>query len=279
LNGGSGYFEVSLDEGNEALLARIQFGDPHGLFFIVERIRAMFDLNADWAAIVASLRSDPALAARVESHPGLRVPGCWNGFELATRAILGQQITVKGATGLAGRIAQTFGEQFQAADGLTHLFPAPEVLAVAKLDRVGMPGARAATIRALARAVCDGQISFEGIVDVEEFLARLCEIPGIGKWTAQYVAMRALGEPDAFPLGDIGLVRALDLKNPRDLERRSEGWRPWRAYAAMYLWNVPVGDVTHKPRNFRADKCAPVSSSIPVRKAQNIRLTEIANGP
>ncbi|MGB7333403.1 MAG: AlkA N-terminal domain-containing protein, partial [Terriglobales bacterium] len=165
LNGRDGYFEVSLDETRAALIVRIEFGDPHSLIFIVERIRAMFDLTADWSAIVQSLKTDPALAERVESDPGLRVPGCWNGFELATRAILGQQITVKGATALAGKLVSSFGKPFLGASGLTHLFPAPEVLADAKLASIGMPGARAETIRSLARAVCDGKIRFEGVVN------------------------------------------------------------------------------------------------------------------
>ena len=238
LNESHGYVDVSLDDGNDALAVRVQFGDPRSLFFIVERIRAMFDLNADWAAIVPSLRVDPVLARRVDTEPGLRVPGCWSGFELAIRAILGQQITVKGATTLAGALVKTFGQPFSGTNNLTHLFPSPEVFADADLTRVGMPRARAATIRALARAVCDGRISFEEIVASDDFLTRLCEIPGIGKWTAQYVAMRALGEPDAFPSGDLGLLRALALQNPAELERRSEAWRPWRAYATMYLWNI-----------------------------------------
>lgn len=237
-NGRNGYFEVSLDQERPALVVRIEFGDPHSLFYIVERIRAMFDLNADWAAIVRSLRTDPVLAERVEAGPGLRVPGCWNGFELATRAVLGQQITVKGATALAGRIVSSFGKPFSAASGLTHLFPPAEVLADATLANIGLPGARAETIRALARAVCDGKISFEGVVDSDAFLDRLCEIPGIGKWTAQYVAMRALGEPDAFPSGDLGLLRTSGLGSSRELEQSAEAWRPWRAYAAMYLWNL-----------------------------------------
>jgi AraC family transcriptional regulator, regulatory protein of adaptative response / DNA-3-methyladenine glycosylase II len=237
-NGNDGYFEVSMDEGSSVLVVRLQFGDPRSLFFITERIRTMFDLNADWAAIVQSLRTDPVLAPYVDSGPGLRVPGCWNGFELATRAILGQQITVKGATLLAGRIVSRFGSRFSSADGLTHLFPAPEVLADAKLTSIGLTGARAETIRALARAVCDGQINFESVLDSEALLNRLCEIPGIGKWTAQYVAMRALGEPDAFPSGDLGLLRAMALGTSRELEHRAEAWRPWRAYAAMYLWKV-----------------------------------------
>jgi len=180
----------------------------------------------------------PVLAKRVEAEPGLRVPGCWNGFELATRAILGQQVSVKGATTLAGRVVKTFGQPFHGASGLTHLFPTPEVLAKARLASIGLPRARAETIQALARAVCSGQIRFDGIVDSEAFLTRLREIAGIGKWTAQYVAMRALGEPDAFPCGDLGLLHALKLESSRELEERAEAWRPWRAYAAMYLWSI-----------------------------------------
>jgi AraC family transcriptional regulator, regulatory protein of adaptative response / DNA-3-methyladenine glycosylase II len=238
MNGNDGFFEVSLDEGSNVLVVRLQFGDPRSFFFITERIRSMFDLNADWAAIVQSLRTDSVLATQVDSAPGLRVPGCWNGFELATRAILGQQITVKGATLLAGRIASGLGKPFSPADGLTHLFPAPEVLADAKLERIGLTRARAETIRLLARAVCDGRISFERVVDSEALLNRLCEIPGIGEWTAQYVAMRALGEPDAFPSGDLGLLRAMALGSPGELERHAEAWKPWRAYATMYLWRI-----------------------------------------
>lgn len=233
-----GYFEVSLDQRSDTLAVRLQFDNPRSLFFIIERIRAMFDLNADWAAIVRGLKADSALRERFEADPGVRVPGCWNGFELAVRAILGQQITVKGATALAGRLVNTFGQRFSAGSGLTHLFPPPEVLADAKLASIGLPRARAETIQALARAVCDGQIRFEGIVDSGAFLNRLCEIPGIGAWTVQYVAMRALREPDAFPSGDLGLLRALGLGSARELERRAEAWRPWRAYAAMYLWNT-----------------------------------------
>ncbi len=241
LNGSQGHFAVSLDEPNHTLTVRVQFGDPRSLFFIIERIRAMFDLNADWAAIVETLRTDPVLAGPVDAAPGLRVPGCWNGFELAIRAILGQQVTVKGATALAGRIARAFGQPFSAAGGLTHTFPAPEALADANLSAIGLTQARAQTIRLLARAVATEQIRFHGVVDLDDFLARMCAIPGIGNWTAQYVAMRALGEPDAFPSGDLGLLRALDLQSSRELERRSESWRPWRAYATMYLWTT-AGD-------------------------------------
>ena len=263
VDGNHGYFEVSLDEGNNTLVARVQFGNPRSLFSIVERIRAMFDLNADWAAIVEGLGTDPGLVNHLKAHPGLRVPGCWNGFELATRAVLGQQISVKGATTLAGRIARTFGQPFLGARGLTHLFPTPEILSNARLAGIGLPRARAETIQALARAVCSGQIRFDGIVDSDDFLTRLCQIPGIGKWTAQYVAMRALGEPDAFPGGDLGLLHALKLESAGELEQRAEAWRPWRAYAAMYLWNMAT--------QYRA--CRSQAASSKTAKRSTVRST------
>ena len=236
MSGSHGYFEISPDERQDALHVRVQFDNPLSLFFIIERIRAMFDLNADWGTVMPVLQTDPVLAERIEADPGVRVPGCWNGFELTVRAILGQQITVSGATALAGRIVKAFGQPFAPAADLAYLFPTPATLADATLTSVGMPLARAETIRKLARAVCDGQIHFDTIVDSDLFLARLREIPGIGNWTAQYVAMRALGEPDAFPSSDLGLLRALHLKHASELEQRAEMWRPWRAYAAMYLW-------------------------------------------
>jgi AraC family transcriptional regulator of adaptative response / DNA-3-methyladenine glycosylase II len=242
IDGNQGYFEVSFDEANYALIAEVEFGDPRRLFFITERIRAMFDLNADWAAIARSLRADPALRRRIQSRPGLRVPGCWNGFELAIRAILGQQVSVKGASTLAGRIARSFGQSFPAANGITHIFPSPRVLADVDLGGIGLPKARAATIRALAHAVSDGRINFEAVVDSADVLRRFREIPGIGDWTAEYVGMRALGEPDAFPASDLGLMRALELTTAREVELRAESWRPWRAYAAMHLWSIAGED-------------------------------------
>ena len=250
MNGECGWFELSFDETNNTLVTRVQFGDPRSLFLITEKIRAMFDLNADWAEIVKCLRADPLMAKRVAAQPGLRVPGCWDGFELATRAILGQQVSVKGATTLAGRLVARFGRSVQGANGLTHLFPTAENLIQADLADIGLPRARAETIRALARAVCERRLSFDGIVDSSEFLARLCEIPGVGQWTAQYVAMRALREPDAFPCGDLGLLHAVKLTSARELAQRSEAWRPWRAYAVMYLWNI--ARQTGSPKSGRA---------------------------
>jgi AraC family transcriptional regulator of adaptative response / DNA-3-methyladenine glycosylase II len=236
IHGSHGYFEVSLDQEHDSLAVRVQIADPRSLYSIIERIRLMFDLNADWTAIQQGLAHDPELKGRLRVAPGLRVPGCWDGFELTVRAILGQQITVSGATTLAGRIARLFGQPFSGPAALTHIFPTPEVLAKAGLSTIGLTEKRARTIQNLARAVCDGRIRLEGISDSDAFLASLLEIPGIGTWTAQYVAMRGLGEPDAFPSGDLALLRALDLKTARELEERAQAWRPWRSYASMYLW-------------------------------------------
>jgi AraC family transcriptional regulator, regulatory protein of adaptative response / DNA-3-methyladenine glycosylase II len=251
-NGFDGYFEATVDLSHDALIVRIDFPDPRSLFHIVEQIRAMFDLSADWTSIVKTLGSDPVLAPRLHSEPGLRVPGCWNAFELAVRAILGQQITVKGASTLAARLVHRFGKSFAGPKGLTRLFPTAETLATARLTSVGVTTARAETIRALARAVASGTINFAGVVDSEDFLRRLSEVPGIAQWTAQYVAMRALGEPDAFPSSDLGLLRVLSLDSWRALERRSQRWRPWRAYAAMYLWRM-AGAQKKQKRNRTAE--------------------------
>jgi AraC family transcriptional regulator of adaptative response / DNA-3-methyladenine glycosylase II len=236
LEGNRGYFEVSLDASRAALNVRVQISEPHALFFIIERIRAMFDLDADWPTIARTLGAHPALAGHIISQPGLRVPGCWNGFELATRAILGQQINAERAKALAGRMVSTFGQPFCPADGLTHLFPTPQVLANADLESMGLPRPQAETIRALARTVHNGQISFEKVRDSDAFLTRLSEIPGTRESTAQWVAIRSLREPDAFPSADRDLARALALSTASEFEHRSLAWRPWRAYAAMYLW-------------------------------------------
>jgi AraC family transcriptional regulator of adaptative response / DNA-3-methyladenine glycosylase II len=205
----------------------------------------MFDLSADSEEIASHLRRDPVLADRVASRPGLRIPGCWDGFELAVRAILGQQVTVAGASTLSGRLVRAFGTPVVVSKDLTHIFPAPEKLAESDLTKIGLPKARAECTRLLARAVRDRNIAFSGAVNAEEFLSQFSGLPGIGPWTAQYVLMRALGEPDAFPSGDLGLLRALGLRNPRELESRAQRWRPWRAYAAMYLWQGTLKNEQH----------------------------------
>jgi AraC family transcriptional regulator of adaptative response / DNA-3-methyladenine glycosylase II len=235
LNGRQGQIEVSLDDQNNAIIARVLFGDPCSLLFIIERIRGIFDLNADWAVIGKTLRADASLARRIDGEPGLRVPGCWNGFELTVCAILGQQVTVKEKTILAGRLVCRFGQPLSGCSGLTHLFPTPETIAGADLTCFGLPRAQAETLRTFARAVCEKRIRFEGAPDYDAFRAHLREIPGIEEWTAQYVAMRAPRDPDAFPSDDPALHRASDCTKA-ELERRAEAWRPWRAYAAMLLW-------------------------------------------
>ncbi len=178
---------------------------------IVERVRSLFDLRADPAAIAAHLRKDSLLAPRVKARPGLRAPGAWDRFELAVRAVLGQQVTVRGATTLAGRLAHIFGElsTVDTVGELSRIFPRPAVLRTADVATIGLPRARAETIRCLAEAVYREPLILDAGRRPEECIARLRELPGIGDWTAQYIAMRALHEPDAFPAGDLGLRRSL----------------------------------------------------------------------
>ena len=230
-----GFFAVSLNARRNALKVSVQIDEPRSLFFIIERIRAMFDLDADWATIVRTLRADRALAAHLCAYPGIRVPGCWNGFEFAARAVLEEGTCPRATQALAGRAVKAFGEPFCPASGLTHLFPAPEALANAGLESIGVPVPQADAVRALARAVHDGQIGFEKVVDTDAFLSQLCGIPGITESVAQWVSVRALREPDAFPSADRDMALSLGLASPMQLEQRSLAWRPWRAYAAMYL--------------------------------------------
>jgi len=244
LDGRAGQIEVRPAPDDTALELRVVFPDPRDLFQIVERVRRMFDLAADPTDIAGHLGRDPALSTVLAAHPGLRLPGAWDGFELAVRAILGQQVTVKGASTLSGRLASAFGERMAAADGPTILFPTPAALAEAEVGRIGLPKARARTIRALAEAVASGAVTFDAALDPDALERRLTALPGIGSWTAQYVAMRALNEPDAFPATDLGLIRsatALGMAaTAKELALRAEAWRPWRAYAAQYLWRAEV---------------------------------------
>ncbi len=218
MDGMRGSLEAYLD--GDVIALRIQFPGSKQLFRIVERVKRLFDLNADPVEIAATLGQDPLLSARVAARPGLRVPGAWDGFELAVRAVLGQQVTVKGATTLAGRVVAAYG--VPVGDG--YLFPERDVIAEADFAGLGLTSARAETLRQIARA---------GDFTLDEFL----QLRGIGQWTAQYYAMRALHEPDAFPAGDLVLLKAAGLAKPRELEARAETWRPWRAYAAMHLWH------------------------------------------
>jgi len=235
--------EVSPVPHENHLLLRCAVSDCSLLMGLAQRARRLFDLDADPMRIAEHLGRSPRLAERVAAAPGLRVPGTWDPFELAVRAVLGQQVTVAGATTLAGRLVQRWGRRVELAPDLTHLFPRPEVLAEAEVESIGMPRARGATIRALAGAVARGELALEASRGLEEAVARLRALPGMGEWTAQYVAMRAYAEPDAFPASDIGLRRALgNGAGPlpaRAVERAAESWRPWRAYAALHLWSEP----------------------------------------
>jgi AraC family transcriptional regulator of adaptative response / DNA-3-methyladenine glycosylase II len=241
LNGVQGTVSIRPAEGN-ALRARIRIPKLSSLPLIIARLRRVFDLAADPLRISAHLATDPVLAPLVAKRPGLRVPGAWDGFELAIRAVLGQQITVAGAVRLAGRLVAAHGEPMTVPDrGLTHVFPRPEVLAVADLTALGMPGSRAATLSAVAAAVIADADLFGATRGLDEAVQRLRSIRGVGEWTAQYIALRQLREPDAFPAADIGLMRALANDQGQrpaadELLARAEKWRPWRAYAAQHLW-------------------------------------------
>jgi len=201
---------------------------------VLDRVKRLFDLGADPLAINAVLGT---LAA---ASPGLRVPGSFNGFEMAVRAILGQQISVAAARTLAGRIVQRFGRPIKSDEAaLSHLFPEPARLAratVSEIAALGIIGRRAETLIALARAMASGELRLEPGARVEGTLAQLRKIPGIGEWTAQYMAMRGLSWPDAFPHRDLGIQKALGEKNAKKILTHAEQWRPWRAYAVLHLW-------------------------------------------
>lgn len=229
---------------------------------VIAKVRRVFDLAADPGLIGAHLSEDPDLAPMVAARPGLRAPGAWDGFELAVRAVLGQQITVTAARNLAGKITAAHGAEIQdeaaRALGLTRLFPSPERMALIDVETLGMPRARGRALVSLAQAAVADPDLFGARRSLEEAVARLRALPGIGEWTAQYIAMRALREPDAFPHADIGLMRALEdadgvRPTPAELLARAERWRPWRAYAASHLWNF---DPVYAPTPGAADVAA-----------------------
>nr|WP_255468757.1 AlkA N-terminal domain-containing protein [Reyranella sp. CPCC 100927] len=244
IGGGKGTLMVEPAAGPRVKVT-VRFPHLRALPTIIARVRRVFDLAADPVTIGAHLAHDPALAPLVAARPGLRVPGAWDGFELAVRAILGQQITVAAATGLAGKLVRAHGEVLPPSDGampgLTHVFPTSQRLASADVAALGMPGARAAALRSMAAAVTADPMLFGPRRSLDEAITQLQSLSGIGEWTAQYIAMRELREPDAFPASDIGLLRAMadaagTRPSPAQLLARAEAWRPWRAYAALHLW-------------------------------------------
>lgn len=229
---------VPLPEKN-SLLLKIPVNLSASLLSIVEQTRRFFDLRADPLKIEHHLMQDAHFSQRIDFRHGLRVPGAWNGFELAVRTILGQQITVKAATTMAGRLVEAFGESLP--EGTTahkaYIFPTPNSLLDADLTALGIIRQRAAAIQGLAQRVVDGRLQWRTHADIGEVIDSLVAIPGIGKWTANYIAMRALNEPDAFPAGDLILRRAFGVETEKEMMDSAEAWRPWRAYAAMQLWH------------------------------------------
>ncbi len=241
IDGDPGAIEVALaGPGQLVLTAHL----PHwnGLIHVVQQVRRLFNLDMDLGAANDALRRDPILARSIRSHDGMRVPGVWDPFEVGVRAIVGQQVSVAGAGTIIGRLVERHGVAVSGLGqlGLTHLFPSAAVLADADLDGIGLTGARVAAIHSFSRAVAEGSLPLDRSLCLEDLVAEVVRVPGLGPWTANYLALR-MGEPDAFPAGDLGLRRGIEHLTgtsvaPRAVSAIAERWRPWRAQAAIHLW-------------------------------------------
>jgi AraC family transcriptional regulator of adaptative response / DNA-3-methyladenine glycosylase II len=229
-----GWIEVAMSPQKPTLRVTVSASLAKALPPVLSRVKSLMDLSCHPAEVAQ------ALGALAKRHPGLRVPGAFDGFEVAVRAILGQQVTVAAARTIAGRFAAAFGEPIESPfETLTTVFPAAGRIAelpYGRIARIGMPGARARTVLALARAVAGGDLVLMPNADIEATLDRLRALPGVGEWTAQYIAMRALAWPDAFPHTDLGVMKALGETDARSVLAKGDAWRPWRAYAVMHLW-------------------------------------------
>ena len=241
---------------HDALELRVRGAPAGSLFQIASAARRVFDLSADPQRITDTLRTDRLLRPLVGRSPGLRIPGAWDPFECAVRAVLGQQVSLAAARTLAARLVRRMGQRAGARAGLTHLFPTPQALAVEPLEGLGLTGARITALRTLAAAVVAGRITFDR--PAAQVIGDLRALPGFGEWTAQYVALRALGEPDALPCADRVLRRmAADGTAPlstRQMRRRAEPWRPWRGYAALHLWCAASAPDTRKAPSRRGHR-------------------------
>jgi len=242
VDGGRGVLEVrpSGEEGR-LVLAVSGGGSPAALFELVRRLRRQLDLDADPVSVSEHLERSVALARLVRARPGLRVLRAFEPFETLVRVVLGQQISVRAATTLAGRLVERFGAPVAGGPELHRLFPGPRDLQDAPLEEIGLPSARAESLRALARQALDGMLPLDGSAPLDELVRKLCATPGVGPWTAHVLAMRVAGEPDAFPASDLSLRQAGGVAGgppltAAELEARAEPWRPFRAYAAMHLW-------------------------------------------
>lgn len=237
--------------GERWVRANFVLDDLRDLTAAVKRVRKAFDLDCDPEAVAQVLVRDPLLGYAVRSRPGFRVPGAADPEELALRAVLGQQVSVPGARCLAGRLAASYGEPLAHPVGsVVRAFPTPAALAQLGPAHLPMPAARARALAGLAGALTSGEVDLGPAADRDEAAARLAKLPGIGPWTVSYVLMRAMGDPDAFLSGDLGLRRALERAglpaSPREAEAISMRWRPYRAYALMYLWSGLVGESDEK---------------------------------
>ncbi|MFP3586299.1 AlkA N-terminal domain-containing protein [Paraburkholderia sp. SIMBA_055] len=243
--GDSGTLSVREHPRKRCLVASIEGPVSRHADALSAPIAKMFDLRADPKKIGAALAADPWLAPLIDAAPGLRVPGAWSGFELVVRAIVGQQISVKGATTIIGRLVQRAGERIDGHphDNTAWRFPTPAALAAVDLAQIGMPGKRVAALQGFAHAVATGDVPLDSATaDASELRAALLALPGIGPWTVEYVAMRAWRDPDAWPAWDLVLMQSIcardpSLGRPAQQRTRTDAWRPWRAYAAMHLWN------------------------------------------
>lgn len=242
---GAGWISVRPSPGQPALELTLSDSLRDHAPLLVARVRKMFDLDTDPAAIAQHFADDPLLGSLITAAPGLRLPCAFDPFEQAVRAIVGQQVTVKAAVTITRRLVERLGEELPEvppgdAGVLLRLFPSPQAIASARLENIGMPGKRVATLQRLAAAVADGALELHVENGADELVNRLCALPGIGPWTAEYIALRGFGEADAFPAADLGLLKA-PLWGPqgitaRQLLTRSQAWRPWRAYAAVHIW-------------------------------------------
>lgn len=243
LDGMTGSIEVAHVPAVDSLSATIRTPDVRTLPRIVTRIRQTFDLGADVGAIGAQLSVDPMLSPLVKARPGLRTPGSWDGFEVAMRAVLGQQVTVEAGRRLTEQLVRLCGTRVSADPSEAFVFPTAAQVVQADLSTLKVPRTRAVALASIAAAALDDERLFERLATVEDTVARLSEIRGVGDWTAHYIALRAAGEPDAFPAGDVGLLRSATPPGrvrltPSELGRRAENWRPWRGYAAQHLWTA-----------------------------------------
>jgi len=243
LDGHSGWFSVQPQTDKPLLELRHSASLSPCLPALVKRVRKMFDLDSQPQQIAAHFAADPQLGPLVARNPGLRLPTAFDPFEQAVRAIVGQQVTVKAAVTISGRLVARLGEPLACADmpGLERLFPSPAAIASADLTGIGMPGKRVQSLQHFAAQVASGALQLDLREGCAGLIERLCALPGIGPWTAEYIALRAFGEADAFPASDLGLLKApvwgADGIDAKRLKARADAWRPWRAYAAAHLWH------------------------------------------